>query len=148
MGAVTQTKRVEGTAYEITQFPATRANKLLVRFMKLVGPSLGDIFSIDQAKAKSLDPEETKKIGSALQKLAMNVNENEWDELTKELLSSVLVGSACVADDFDTRFQGKLFQAYMLLGQVLWVNYEDFFAGLAQQKRQAKAGSLSTSPSI
>jgi hypothetical protein len=148
MAAVEQTKRVGDTSYKIAQFPATRANKYLVRLLKMFGPALGELMSIDPKKTN--DPEQIAKIGKAFQKLAETSNEDDFDALIKDLLELTFVGNVCVRDDFDIRFQGKLGHMYQLLAQVCMVNYADFIGDLAAKykQRQAVAGSVSPSPSI
>lgn len=148
MGAIEQSKRVGQQEYKIAQFPATRANKYLVRLIKMFGPALGDLMSIDPAKVR--EPEQVQKIGKAFQTLSLTVNEDDFDGLIKDLLELTFVGNMCVRDDFDNRFQGKLGHLYQLLAQVCIVNYADFIGDLAAKykARQAVAGSVSESLSI
>lgn len=148
MAAIEQKKRVGGVEYAIAQFPATRANKYLVRLIKMFGPALGELMSIDIKRAN--DPEQVQKLGKAIQTLSMNISEEDFDGLIKDLLELTHVGNVCVRDDFDIRFQGKLAHMYQVLAQVLIVNYQDFISDLAAKykAKQAVAGSESPSLSI
>lgn len=141
---IEQKKRVAGTEYTIAQFPATKANKYLVRLVKMFGPALGELMSIDKTNIR--DAKEVAKMGAAIETLSVNVSEEEFDNLLKALLELTFVGGQPVLDSFETRFQGKLSEMYQLLVQVLLVNYEDFIGGLAAKAKAARAaGSVSTS---
>lgn len=146
MARQNQQKRIGDVVYNINQFPATRGNRMLVRLVKMFGPALGELMAVDQKKLT--EPDQVKKIGGALQSLSATVTEDEWDHLTKDLLECVTVGATSVVEDFDLRFQGKLMHLYSLLAQVIMVNYEDFFGGLAAKikaRQGVAAGSESTS---
>jgi|SRR5579884_1101797 len=147
MAAKQVQKRVGDTTYTIQQFTATRANRMLVRLVKQLGPFLTEVMTLDPKKKD--DPEQVKKLAHAIQSLAQNLTEDEFDSLCKDLLEATFVGTQQVIADFDLRFQGKLFEMYKLLAQVVMVNYSDFLAGLAAAKPRHPATSTeSESPSL
>lgn len=127
---------VDGEHYLVHQFPATKAMKMLTRIVKLIGEPVSVLSDGFNSDAKEILPK-------AVRALAERLDENVVEQTVKDLLRSVFQGGTCVADRFDTHFQGRIGHMFKLLAEVLRYQYGDFLAVLAASapREVAKASS-------
>lgn len=117
-------KKIGENSYMITQLPARRALKLQAKLFKMIGPAIGAMISVDEKNSDSLK-EMTPK---ALQMLADNIDDKTFDSLVLEILQGVRKNGSEITDKtIDLQFAGSLNELFMLIKEVVEVNFGDFF---------------------
>jgi hypothetical protein len=127
-----KTVEIDGDSYKIQCFQTSRSLKVLTRLIKMVlGPAAAAAFTTGGGKlSEILDKELDKGISDAIVRLADRLDEKEVLALFLDFASCAFpeVGSAgSCADDFETRFAGRLMHLIKLSVEVVRHNYEDFF---------------------
>jgi hypothetical protein len=117
-------KQIGNSSYMITQLPARRALKLQAKMLKLLGPSAALIFA---AAAKDLDSADNA-IPQAVRLLSDQLDDKTFDLFVMELLQGVRKDGVELTDKtVDFEFAGNLNELFLVLQQVLEVNFGDFF---------------------
>lgn len=117
-------KKIGNSSYMITQFPARRALKLQAKLLKMIGPSAALIFA---AAAKDLDTADDA-IPQAVRLLAEQLDDKTFDTFVVELLQQVRKdGVELNEKTIDFEFAGRLNELFLVVQQVLEVNFGDFF---------------------
>ncbi len=119
----TKEKTINGSKYSVTQFTAFKALRIQNKLIKLLGPSLGCVFS-------SYDPKDPDKgLPLALKMLAEQLDEDVFENLVIEILQTTRKsGHELKRDLINMEFSGKLNELFLVLQFVLEVNYADFFS--------------------
>lgn len=124
----TREKIIEGAKYTVTQMTARRAIKMKAKLIRLFGAALAEIFlpsnetPIEGAAFSKVDAV------NAIQKLALQLDENTLESLIVTLLQGVRKeGVELTESTLDLEFAGKLDVLYKVLWFVLEVNFESFF---------------------
>ena len=122
----TKEKTIDGHNVMVTQFPGRRALLFKTRLIKLIGPSIAQMFTGENPlDGKELD---FSIIAKALDKLAETLNEDEYVKFVLDLLQySRFDGQEIKESVFDTEFAGNLLLMYKVLWFTLEVNYGSFF---------------------
>jgi len=120
----TKEKAIDEHNVMVTQFPGRRALMFKTRLIKLLGPSIAQLFT-----EKGVDAEvDFSAISKALDKLAENLNENEYVKFVLDLLQCTRFDGKEIGENvFDTEFAGNLLLMYKVLWFTLEVNYGSFF---------------------
>lgn len=120
---------VDDQGYEIAPMITSQALKVWTRLTKLVLPALGAAGNSAASLGSVLDSELNLERVASL--LTSNLTEDEVLKTVKDLLSPQCVSlDGGMAIEFETHFAGRLLHLTKLLGQVLEVNYGDFFEGI------------------
>lgn len=142
MSLETKSKIIDGSKYEVTQFPAREAIRLKIRIAKIIGPSwstvLGGLIpNAEKRKSKGnqnafssiMDGDlNMPVVGSAIEKLFYNLNENESLDLIERLFSLTRKdGVELKPEIIDIMFAGKTLTIYKVIWFVIQTNYPDFF---------------------
>lgn len=146
MGLKSQDKTIGDSSYRVTQLPAGRARKLLVRLYKVLGPAFGKLLEglDDQAqklagtgKAPSLGDVEMLSVSAAISTLALHLREEDLEYVVDQVLGSNSVEMSngegkwvrLTKETSDLHFAGRLDEMFRVLGFALEVNYSSFFSG-------------------
>ena len=123
----TQTLQIGDRVYTVSQLPAMRAQRLLPRLLKAVGPavaallasgaSLKDVMAMDLSKVD---------LGAVVKGLAENLTPDEYESLLRELLSTATLGGKDLMPQFDIAMQGRVGEVFQLLKFAFQVNYRNF----------------------
>lgn len=149
--------RINGHAYEVTALPATRGWKLLLRVVKIVGPSLGIVIdgvglSADEGEPENLLERLSKKkvkdkfFEQAIASLAQRLDEDGVEYIIEELssvtrlrLNADKMGPK-LNEVFEAHFQGKPVDMIKWLGFALKAQLGDFSSVLELAALQDEAG--------
>jgi len=120
----TKDKTIDNRVVTVTQFPGRRALFFKTRLIKLIGPSVTQLFT-----GKGLDLNiDLVIVAKALDKLAENLKEDEYVKFVLELLQFTRLDGQEINDSvFDNEFAGNLLLMYKILWFTLEVNYGSFF---------------------
>jgi len=120
----TKEKKIDDRAVMVTQFPGRRALFFKTRLLKLVGPSVTQLFT-----GKGLDASlDFSTMSKALDKLSENLKEDEYVKFVLDLLQCTRLDGQEITDMvFDSEFAGNLLLMYKILWFTLEVNYGSFF---------------------
>ncbi len=138
MGMETKEKTIGNHTFKVTQLPASKARKLLIRLFKVSGPSLGKV--LEGLKGKdgkaSLNDLNLEKISEGIALLATNVFEDDFEYVVAALLEGERISyhvdgkwPVLTLESSDNLFAGKLDQMFKLIAFALEVNFSSFFAG-------------------
>jgi len=124
MAIETKEKTIDNHVIMVTQFPGRRALFFKTRLIKLVGPSIAQMFT-----GKGLDATtDFTTISRALDKLAENLNEDDYVKFILDLLQCTRFDGQEIKEGvFDIEFAGNLLLMYKVLWFTLEVNYGSFF---------------------
>lgn len=144
MGLQSETRTIGDTTYRVTQLPAGKSRRLLVRLYKVLGPAFGKLLEGFDAtsvtgggKAPSLLDIKMESVSQAMSTLAIHLTEEDLEFVVDRLFTGDMV-EMDVGDDkwvkltkerVDLHFAGKLDEMFRLLAFALEVNYASFFAG-------------------
>jgi hypothetical protein len=115
--------------FEIQQLNPTKANKMLVRTVKMIGEPMFLMFAGMKKDVKDVLPDIARLIREGL-------DENEVDSLIKEFMECAFINGQPVKPQFETVFMGKLPVVYKLLIEILKLNYADFLSEFVSGKSQ------------
>ncbi len=151
-----QTKAISGSTYGVYMLPPRTANRMFIRIIKTVGPSLGVLLeeldeSDDEAGIKGglealMDNPKLNSgafIGKIAKELCERLNENEIEEMMNTLMKVSEVDGAKMAGVFDAHFMGKIGALYAWFGfalQVQYGNFGDAWTNDSPPSVQAKTG--------
>lgn len=126
----TEEKTIDGRQVMVTQFPGRRALTFKTRLLKLLGPSIAQMFSgVKTDKSNILDSDfDLSIISKACEKLSETLDEDEFVKFVLELLQCTRLDGKEINDAvFDIEFAGNLVLMYKVLWFTLEVNYGSFF---------------------
>lgn len=146
MGIRTEEKQIGENVYRVTTLGAKAGRDLLVRLVKIAGPTIGEIVKgIDAtAAAKGSKKGEGFDLGdvgldavaSALEKLSESISERDFAYLSDTLATRTEIvypadGGRAVplANVYDNHFAGSYGELFGWLAFALGVNYQSFFGG-------------------
>jgi hypothetical protein len=87
---------------------------------------------------------DTDAIGSAIQSLFINLREEDFAPLLKEILSETRLPTLDpVTSQFETRFAGRYVHLFKLVAKTLGVQYKDFLSGIVKQASVVSAAAAS-----
>lgn len=124
-------KEIDGEFFIFHYLPPRMSTKLLVRLLKIVGPSIGKAFPTSNMKVKDILDADIQ-IGSAVDTLMGKFNEDEVQDIIDILLSRVNhkgKGSLSNEATYTELFTGNLSLLFKVVGKALEVQYADFFGG-------------------
>lgn len=130
MAIQTIEKEINGAVYSCTQLPARRAIKLKAKLIKLVGPTLAQLFS---------DGEGAKSKVAAVELLANALDESNFSDLIVEILAGVRKnGMELQPAIIDLEFAGDFATLYHVVWFALEVNFASFFTllGIGNQSQE------------
>lgn len=148
MSIETKEKTIDGKRITVVQLPARRALKLQAKLVKLFGSSLAALLSGSKG---SIDANLTPAVLSgAVEKLAANLEENDFLRLVLEILQSTRVDNqeAGAESTFDQLFAGSFLFMYKVVGFTLEVNYADFFDAGGIGSLLEKARPATSAPAV
>jgi len=127
-------KRIGEHTYRVTQFGAKQGRGLLVRLLKLAGPSLGaTLSSLAQGKHTEVEAALAAGLSQGLYELAERLNEAEvgsvLDDFAKQTVVVIGDREPRLSDVFDAHFAGKYDEMLLWARFCLEVNYASFFGG-------------------
>jgi hypothetical protein len=130
----TREKRIGDHTYRVTQFGAKQGRALLVRIVKLAGPTFGAMLSsLAQGKHKELDAALGAGLGQGLYELAERLTESEvggvMDDFAKQTVLVIGDREPRLSDAFDAHFAGKYDEMLLWAAFCLEVNFASFFGG-------------------
>lgn len=116
MALKTETVKVGGKTYEVSQLPLEESEEVLVKIMRLVGSDMteGDLAGV----IGKLEPEDISWLRERLL--------GQYCAFVNESGHRVPMGRALVNE----HFAGHIGRMFNLLGRALMVNYSDFLADL------------------
>lgn len=151
-----QTKAISGSTYAVYMLPPRIANRVFIRIIKTVGPSLGVLLEeLDDGDAKKgikgglealMDNPKLNSgafIGNIAKELCARLDEDEIDEMMSILVKVSEVDGMKMAGVFDAHFQGKIGALYAWFGfalQVQYGNFGDAWTNDSPPSVQAKTG--------
>ncbi len=135
----TKTRKIGEIDYQVTQLPAPKGRRLLVRLYKILGPTLGSALkALPEGKGSglSLGNLETSSIGEALVTLADVISEDELDYFCDVLAETTQFSKEPgrwlpLKADQDFHWSGRYGRMFQWLVFALEVNYSDFLLGQA-----------------
>lgn len=116
--------------YEVMQMDAMRAIKAQAYLVKVLAPLIKDLNKIDLKKfgdGKTLSPEELELVGSLVQSLVGEVNDDKFHQFLINMCEEAMRDGERV--DFNRDYTGNLMEAYKAFFFVLKANFGDFIAG-------------------
>jgi hypothetical protein len=135
-------KEIDGVVYEVGQFPAREAGKILTALGGIIGPSLGQLGGEGEPKENAREITSfldidigIAAIGRAIATLFSRLTEDRVNDLVFRMLQTTRI----LADDggafgdpkgealYDVHFAGRLSSVIKLIVFVVEVNYADFF---------------------
>lgn len=133
---------VDGQKYNVTQFSASKGMKLLTRLVKILGEPMASFLS-------NPDAQQEQAFQVALGSLSDKLDEDVVLNTVKELVDSVSTSEGPI--QFDLHFAGRFGHLFKVLGEVLKIQYGDFFGvlvakgsgALAKKKVKTRTSTLS-----
>lgn len=119
----TKEKTIDGRSVMVTQFPGRRALFFKTRLIKLLGPSISQVFT-----SKNLKELDLSILSSAFEKLSESLDEDSFVRFVLDLLQCTRLDGQEIKDNvFDVEFAGNLLFMYKILWFTLEANYGSFF---------------------
>lgn len=138
MPTPTQERKINGKQVKVTKFPMRRGWKLIRRLSKTVMPAIG----IVAGSMRNFDDPEIDGDGlyKAILHLVTELNNDDTDTLTDDLLELTWVEGKEVAKHFDTVFDGDYNLFIKTLMFVIDVNWSNFLgeSGIERLKEAFK----------
>ena len=131
---------LDGMQYKSTQYGATKGIKLLTKLSKLFAKPIA-VLSVGGGLDAKLTPD---LIGSALDGVLTELNEDEFDLLIKRVLETTQTQNndtwvPITGNYFDVHFAGKYGHMFKLLKEVLGFQYNDFLSGITSLQEKLVA---------
>ncbi len=130
MGQKLIEKEIDGEFYIFTMLRPRVSTKLLVRFIKIIGPSIGKAFH-EEVKIKEIF-DINIDIGNAIMALCQNIDEENVQNIIDILFTQVQhKGKGVLSNNqaYDELFSGKLKHLFNVVKAAFEVQYADFFSG-------------------
>lgn len=144
----TKEKIIDGASYSVTQMTARRALRMKAKLLRIFGASLAQIFlpsKEEPMKGMAFSKEEAVK---AIQALAMSLDDDVFESLVVDLLSSVRKNGIELNEHvIDIEFAGDLMTLFNVVWFVLEVNFSSFFGesgigNLVEKPKPLKTASM------
>ncbi len=120
----TRDEEINGSVYTVTQMTARRALKMQARLIKLLGPSISQIFVSANDTSSNAD----NAIPKAISLLSDQLDEKTFEQLVLDLMQGVRKdGHELRPEIIDMEFAGNLNTLFLVLKFILEVNFSDFF---------------------
>ena len=141
-------KIIDGERYTFCQLPPKRSLKLMMRILRIVGPTLG--VAVDGVKGSvtgaGVDVQSLMAADIDLARivavLCERLDQNEVEAIVDDLLSQTIhAGQGEVSRKFDALFGGRLPHLFKVVYAALLVEYSDFLAAGPVLGAFLKAGS-------
>jgi len=117
-----------GQTYIVTTFPAFKGLTYLQKILKIVGPSVAQVFSaadLEKGELSEISIED-EALASAISSLTENLDKDNTAQLVQSMIKdSVTKGGQPVV--FDQEFSGNFSPLVKLLGVIIKENYSSFF---------------------
>ena len=111
-----------------TQLPARRALRLKAKLIKILGPVIAQLYVAITEKSGKGDDMRTN-ITKAIEMLAVNLNEIDFENTVVELLQGVRKnGVELIPAIIDLEFAGDMGTLYQVLWFVIDTNFSSFFS--------------------
>lgn len=126
-----QTKVISGVTYGVYMLPPRIANRMLIRIVKIVGPSLGVLLEeVDEEEGLKGLMNSTKVdgafIGKVARELCARLDEKTLEGIMDTFAEVSEVDGASMPKVFDAHFRGKVGEMYVWFIFALEVNYSSF----------------------
>lgn len=128
-------RKIGGKQYRIRQLAAEPGRRMLVRLMKLLGPSAAAALrNLQEGGSVSLQSLSTTGLADAIVELCSKITEDEFEDITKRFLQNTEVmnpatGGYMEIEPFNA-FAGDYGSLFKLLSFHLEFNYSSFLGGL------------------
>lgn len=137
-------KTIDGEKYTFCQLPPKRSLKLMMRILRIVGPTLGVAVEgartgagVDIGALLTTDIDVSRIVSALCERL----DENEVEAIVDDLLSQTIHGGKGeVSRQFDVLFGGRLQHLFKVVYAALQVEYGDFLAAGPALNAFLKAG--------
>lgn len=121
------------TTYRVTQLGAKQGRRLLMRLLRLAGPSLTEAIGGDTSLA-SLGDVDLSTLSGAVKRLCENALEDELEHLFDTFAPKTQIDKgegkwAVLSHEAELHFAGKYREMFEWLWFCLQVNYKDFIVG-------------------
>lgn len=126
---------IDGETYQIGQWPVDKSLEMLTWLTKTLGESFAALANGNIEEL--MDREISAVIGPALKSLIPRLHENEVKERARDIVDGILCGGKKVV--YDVHFMGRIGLLFKVMGEVLKVQYSDFFDALTVTKTRAEA---------
>jgi len=136
MGKQIVKKEIDGAKFTFYYLIPRISTKLLIRLIKIIGPSFGKAFPDSDVKLKDIADIDIQ-IGPAVDALICRFDEDEVQDIIDILLATVLhegqgnLGEEAARNEL---FTGNLSFMFKVVGAALEVQYTDFFGGKLELK--------------
>jgi hypothetical protein len=172
----TERKDIGGVPVAVTQFPFSQGMPLAMRWAKILTPSIGPLIKgvMTELQAKKVSIEalmgavetnplaalavlDVDRLADALEKLAANIDPEDFADLSLRTLASAAVtlpdagGSLSLLDlsrpgMIDLAFSGRYRLGLQVLAFAVWVNFGGFFSDAITRDGKATANAAKPSP--
>lgn len=135
----THAVEVDGQAYSVTYFSATKSLEVLIELSKIAGVPIASMFS---EEGDMMDVDLGKVLPTATKALVQSLDKVGTVALIKTVLDSVSKDNQPVMPTFDVLFAGKPGHLLKLFGKTIQIQYGDLknvLGALAQLQATAKA---------
>lgn len=150
MGIESKTVSIDGRSFIFVQLPAFRAQRLLIRLLRVGGPALGSAVSAGMAAARGgLGAIDVGALAPVVASLFEKLTPEEYESLLRELLEGVRMDGKELLPQFDIAMAGRPLLTFRLLAESITHNFRDFsdaLAGFVSSGAAAGAASDSSSP--
>lgn len=115
---------IDGVTYQVRMLPARRAQRLLIRLGKIIGPGLGAVRDADAEIGAAL-------FAQAASALFLSADEEAVDGILMELAEVTLADGKPLKPIYDVHFAGRIFSAGKWAAFALRAQFSDFSDALA-----------------
>lgn len=121
---------IDGVTYQVRMLPARRAQRLLIRLGRIIGPGLGALQDLDEELGTAL-------FARAASALFLSADEEAVDGILMELAEVTLADGKPLKPIYDIHFAGRIFSAGRWAAFALKAQYSDFSDALAGVLQEA-----------
>ena len=129
-------KQIDDKEYQFGLLNPFKANKLLIKLTKILGPALGSM-----SKGGDVESIMDMDLSEVMEGLCSRLDEDQIESIMIALFEQVLCDGDKMTQSFvETEFKGSLNTLYKVMFAALEVQFGDFFAGngvLAGLKKKA-----------
>lgn len=124
----TREKKIDGSSYSVTQMTARKALRMKAKLLRLFGASLAQIYLPGEGKPMGGMAFSKDEAVKALQCLALQLDDDSFESMVVELLSSVRKDGVELNEHvIDMEFAGDIATLYKVIWFVVEVNFSSFF---------------------
>jgi hypothetical protein len=132
-------KNIGAHKYEMNMMPPRKSHRLLVKLVKMIGPSLGPVFDMffDKVKSSGVKNVMDQEIGAAfftkaIGNLCDDLDNVILDEIIDALADTTHVDGKHLKPNFDAHFLGNLGEMYQWLAWGMSVQWGKSLTGLVE----------------